>query len=119
LEADVVQTAVAGAALGSGRAVGFELQDRQVDRAVAEDVPVVARSPGRPQLREAEDFHVELRGGVGILARDRQMPELRHSGTPCCSPWQRIIAVATRERKPQSARTAPGAPASLNAPLSA
>ena len=86
LEPDVMQTDERRPELGTGGIVGFELQDREVDGAVAQDVTVVGLALRRSDPAELEHVDVELRGCVGIVGRDCQMTEFGHgssSGGTC------------------------------------
>ena len=78
LEADVMQTYERLPELCTCRVVGLELQDREVDGAVAQDVPVVGLALGRPQAREVEHVDVELRGRVRVVGGNCKMAELGH-----------------------------------------
>src|SRR5439155_10555753 len=68
--------------LGSGHLIVLEVEDRQVEIAVAE---VVARGAGAVHpgdLLHAEDVDVELRGLVHVLGRDGDVLDLRHGLSP-------------------------------------
>src|SRR2546430_11934988 len=82
LEADMVDAAVTLASLGPGHLIVLEVENRQVEIAVAE---VVARGAGAVHpgdLLHAEDVDVELRGLLHVLGRDGDVLDLRHGLSP-------------------------------------
>src|SRR5262245_10273098 len=82
LEADVMDTAPARAALDAGDRVVLEVQDRQVQVAVAEVIAAGAWAVDLRDLLHAEHVDVELRGLVHVLGREGDVLDLRHAVSP-------------------------------------
>src|SRR5262245_13009912 len=60
--------------------VGLEFEHGDVERAVAEEISGGKRAlrAGLADLLEAERLFVELRSGLGVVGRDRDMAKLGH-----------------------------------------
>src|SRR5213078_3524121 len=111
LEPDVMDAGEALAPLGPGHGVVLELEDGQVEIAVAQVVPAGVRVLDPPDLLHAEHVDVELRGLVGVLGGHRNVLDLGHgilhgSGVyrcPVVDPpgvqvnWHRVVSSATHE----------------------
>src|SRR5262245_24316003 len=82
LEADVMDAAPARTALHSGDRVVLEVEDRQVEVAVAQVVAPGARAVDLRDLLHAEHVDVELRGLVHVLGREGDVLDLRHVVSP-------------------------------------
>src|SRR2546425_6904724 len=82
LETDVVDAAPAGAALDPGDRVILEVEDREVDVAVAQVVTPGARAVDLRDLLHAEHVDVELRSRVHVLGREGDVLDLRHGVSP-------------------------------------
>src|SRR5256884_4698709 len=82
LEADVVDATVALATLDPGHLVVLEVEDRQVEVAVAQVVARGTRAVDPGDLLHAEHLDVELRGLLHVLGRDGDVLDLRH-GVSC------------------------------------
>src|SRR5213592_1324132 len=82
LEADVVDATVALAPLDPGHLVVLEVEDRQVEVAVAEVVTRGTRAVDPGDLLHAEYLDVELRGRVDVLGRDGDVLDLWHRVPP-------------------------------------
>src|SRR5262245_10669633 len=82
LEADVMNAAPARAALHAGDRVVLEVEDRQVEVAVAQVVAPGARAVDLRDLLHAEPVDVELRGLVHVLGREGDVLDLRHGVSP-------------------------------------
>src|SRR5881392_2702527 len=78
LEADVVDATVALATLDPGHLVVLEVEDRQVEVAVAQVVARGTRAVDPGDLLHAEHLDVELRGLLHVLGRDGDVLDLRH-----------------------------------------
>src|SRR5262245_4885065 len=64
--------------------VGLELEDRDAERSVAEEVSLRKRAvrPRLADLLEAEGLLVELRRRFGIVGGNRNVPKLLHDRLP-------------------------------------
>src|SRR5262252_3092443 len=82
LKADVMDAAPARAALDAGDRVVLEVQDRQVQVAVAEVIAAGAWAVDLRDLLHAEHVDVELRGLVYVLGREGDVLDLRHAVSP-------------------------------------
>src|SRR5437870_7101591 len=82
LEADVVDATVALATFDPGHLVVLEVEDRQVEVAVAQVVARGTRAVDPGDLLHAEHLDVELRGLLHVLGRDGDVLDLRH-GVSC------------------------------------
>src|SRR5262249_18558888 len=78
LEPDVMDAGEALAPLGSGHRVVLELQNGEVEIAVAQVVPAGVRILDPPDLLHPEHVDIELRGLVGVLGRQRNVLDLGH-----------------------------------------
>src|SRR5881628_675957 len=78
LEPDVMDAGEALAPLGPGHGVVLELEDGQIEIAVAQVVPAGVRVVDPPDLLHAEHVDVELRGLVGVLGGHRNVLDLGH-----------------------------------------
>src|SRR4026208_914527 len=112
LEADVVDAAPVLAALDARHRVVPEVEDGQVESAVAQ---VVAPRPGAVDARDllhAEHVDVELRGLVDGLGRERDVLDLRHDVSPLGADLSQSVArwVRARRANPGTASSAPRAP---------
>src|SRR5207247_2333497 len=76
LEPDVMDAGEALAPLGPGHGVVLELEDGQVEIAVAQVVPAGVRVLDPPDLLHAEHVDIELRGLVGVLGGHRNVLDL-------------------------------------------
>src|SRR5262245_57750571 len=86
LEADVVDAAPALAPLDAGDGIVLEIQDRQVDIAVAQVVASRPRTVDPGDLLHAEHVDVELGGLVDVLGRKGDVLDLGHGrGASCAS----------------------------------
>src|SRR5262245_37319154 len=74
--------APASAALHASDRVVLEVEDRQVEVAVAEVVAPGARAVDLRDLLHAEHVDVELRGLVHVLGREGDVLDLRHAVSP-------------------------------------
>src|SRR5262245_59192148 len=74
--------APASAALHASDRVVLEVEDRQVEVAVAEVVTPGARAVELRDLLHAEHVDVELRGLVHVLGREGDVLDLRHGVSP-------------------------------------
>src|SRR5713226_3248016 len=82
LEADVMDTAEALAALDSGHRVVLEIQDGQIEVAVAEIVAAGVGAVDLADLLHPEHVDVELGGLVHVLGRQRDVLDLGHEISP-------------------------------------
>ena len=82
LKADVVDAAVGLAVLRAGYLVVLEVEDRQVDVAVAEVVALGVGGVKFGDFAQAENFGVEPGGGVGVLGGNGDMLNLGHNAAP-------------------------------------
>src|SRR6516164_1679176 len=82
LEADVMDAAPARTAFHAGDRVVLEVEDRQVEVAVAQVITPGARAVDLRDLLHAEHVHVELRGLVHVLGREGDVLDLRHAVSP-------------------------------------
>src|SRR5215813_2559625 len=80
LEAKVVDAGPVLATLGPGDFVVLEFQDGEVDIAIGEVVAARVRIVDTADLLQAEHVDVELGGRIGVLGRNRDVPDLRHGG---------------------------------------
>src|SRR5688572_2445352 len=71
-----------GAALDAGHRVVLEIEDGQVEVAVAQVVAPSAHAVDLSDFLHPEHVHIELRGLVHVLRRDRDVPDLRHGDEP-------------------------------------
>src|SRR5262245_43392218 len=78
LEAHVVDAAPCLAAVGAGGRVVLEVEDRQVDVTVAQEVAARAEVVDLAALLHAEDLDVEPRGPLDVLGGERDVLELGH-----------------------------------------
>src|SRR6266849_5444064 len=82
LEADVMDAAEALAALDSGHRVVLEIQDGQIEVAVAEIVAAGVGTVDLADLFHPEHVDVELGGLVHVLGRQRDVLDLGHEISP-------------------------------------
>src|SRR5262249_11917065 len=82
LEADVVDAAPVLAALHAGHVVVLEVENGQVEIAVAQVVAAGGRAVDPGDLLQAEDVHVELGRLLRILGRERDVLDLGHAVPP-------------------------------------
>src|SRR5262245_55924611 len=82
LEPDVMDAAPVLAALDSGHGVVLEVENRQVDVAVAQVTAPGARAVDLGDLLHAEHVDVELGGPVHVLGREGNVLDLRHGFSP-------------------------------------
>src|SRR5206468_6756931 len=82
LKADMMDAAPALAALDASHRVVLEVEDRQIEVAVAQVVAPGARAVDLRDLLHAEHVDVELRGLVDILGREGDVFDLRHGVSP-------------------------------------
>src|SRR5262245_58098422 len=82
LEAEVMDAGPALATLDSGDLVVLELQDGEVDVAVGEVVAARVGILDAADLLQTEHVDIELGGCVGVLGRNRDVPDLRHGWPP-------------------------------------
>src|SRR5206468_4011524 len=80
LEAEVMDAGPVLAPLDAGHLVVLELEDGEVDLAVGQVVAAGVRIVDAADLLQSEHVDVELRGRVGILRGQRDVPDLRHGG---------------------------------------
>src|SRR5204863_1435364 len=82
LEADVVDAAPARAALDAGDRVVLEVEDGEIEIAIAQVIPASALAIDLADFLHAEHVDVELGSGVDVLARDGDVFDLRHGWQP-------------------------------------
>src|SRR5438128_1458868 len=82
LEADVVKATPGLAALSAGYRIVLEVENCQVDIAVAQVVAARARTVDFADFRETEHFLIKASGGLDVLRRDRDVLDLRHGVPP-------------------------------------
>src|SRR5262249_5590121 len=82
LEANMVNTTPLFAALGPSHRVALEVEDGQIDIAVAEVVPLRARPVELGNFFHAEHFDIVLGGLIYILRRDGNVLNLWHGVSP-------------------------------------
>src|SRR5262249_35847702 len=87
LETDVVDAAPALAALHAGHGVVLEVEDGEIDVAVAQVVALRSRAVDPGDLLHPEHVDVELRRLVDILGRERDVLDLGHGRDASCSEW--------------------------------
>src|ERR1700730_772532 len=78
-DAEMVQ---AGVIQALAELVGLEPQDRQVDRAVAQMMPISERPIVRADDLEVESLYIEIGHRVRILGGDGNVTKLGHRGSP-------------------------------------
>src|SRR5262245_42576404 len=82
LKPDVMDAVPVLAALDSGHGVVLEVENRQVDVAVAQVTAPGARAVDLGDLLHAEHVDVELGGPVHVLGREGDVLDLRHGCSP-------------------------------------
>src|SRR5262249_10227411 len=82
LEPDVMDPAIAPTPLGASRLVVLEVEDRQVDVAVAQEAPPGAGIFDLRDLLHPEDLDVEPGGRFDVLRRERDVFDLGHGASP-------------------------------------
>src|SRR5215470_9748765 len=107
LEADVMDAAPARTALHAGDRVVLEVEDRQVEVAVAQVITPGARAVDLRDLLHAEHVHVELRGLVHVLGREGDVLDLRHGRFSCGGGSSAVLVpvLAGYTGDPRKART--------------
>src|SRR3989454_1571556 len=104
LKADVMDAAPVLAALDASHRVVLEVEDRQIEVAVAQVVTPGARTVDLRDLLHAEHLDVELGRLVHVLGREGDVLDLRHGVSPVTVVRGRLVC-QSRQVTPEAAET--------------